>query len=145
MKMLVIAFTLFASVLTQSTYANDGGVTPEVLKSFQSKFSTAKDADWSLAQDLYKVQFSLDGQCVTAFYNADGNMAALTRNITSVQLPMTLQTTLKNEYKDYWIADLFELSNDEGVQYYVTLEDADSKVILKSNSGSWNPYQRQRK
>lgn len=146
MKMIVIAFTLLASVFTKSSFANDGVVTPgEVLKSFQSTFAAAKNADWSLTEDFYKVQFALDGQYITAFYKADGTMAAITRNISPVQLPVALQTNLKNEYKAYWISGLFELSNDEGVQYYVTLENADTKVVLKSSSTMWNTYQKQRK
>lgn len=145
MKMFVIAFTLLASVITTTSYASDGTVTPEVLKSFQSKFTTAKNADWSVAQDLYKVQFLLDGQCLTAFYKEDGTMTAVTRHIPPVQLPVSLQTILKNDYSEYWISDLFELSNDEGVQYYVTLEDADTQVVLKSVATSWSVFQKNRK
>ena len=145
MKKLVIAFTLFACVFTKSSAASDGIVTPEVLKSFQSKFSTATNADWSLAEDLYKVQFALNGQTVIAYYKEDGTMTALTRNITSAQLPISLQTGLKNDYKAYWVADLFELSTEEGVQYYVTLEDADSKLILKSSAANWTTFQKKRK
>lgn len=145
MKKYVIAFTLLASVLTTSTYASDGTITPEVLQSFQSKFSNAKNADWSTSQDFYKVRFVLDGQFVTAFYKPDGTMSALTRNISPLQLPVNLQALLKNEYNDYWIAGLFELSNDEGVQYYATLEDADTQVVLKSTAASWSVFQKHRR
>jgi hypothetical protein len=145
MKTYVIAFTLFASVLTTGSYAGDGGVTPEVLQSFQSKFSNAKNADWSAATDFYKVRFVLDGQFVTAFYKPDGTMSALTRNISPLQLPVNLQALLKNEYNGYWIAGLFELSNDDGVQYYATLEDADTQVVLKSTAAFWSVFQKQRR
>src|SRR3954451_10605139 len=146
MKMFVIAFTLVASLFTKSSFANDGSaITPEVLKSFETTFATAKDADWSVTENLYKVQFALNEQHITAFYNQDGTMAAVTRNINPLQLPVSLQTALKNEYKSYWIAELFELSNDEGVQYYVTLENADSKTVLKSSGASWSLFQKQRK
>jgi hypothetical protein len=116
-----------------------------VLKSFQSKFSNAQSADWSMANDLYKVQFRLEGQSITAFYREDGTIAALTRNLSPLQLPVSLQSVLKNDYKQYWIAGLFELSNDDGVQYYVTLEDADNTMILKSSAGSWSTFQKSRK
>lgn len=146
MKMLVIAFTLFATVFTKSSFANDGIITPDpVLKSFQSTFAAAENADWSLTEDFYKVNFALNGQYITAFYKPDGAIAAITRNISSVQLPITLQTTLKKDYKGYWMAGLFELSNDEGVQYYATLENADTKLVLKSSSTTWTTFQKQRK
>ena len=146
MRTIAILFTLAASVFFKSSFANEGtAVEPEVLRSFQTTFAAAKNADWSKSADLYKVQFALDGQHITAFYKKDGTMAAITRNISPVQLPVNLQTTLKNEYKDFWIAGLFELSNEEGVQYYVTLEDAHSTVVLKSAACSWNVFQKQRK
>lgn len=145
MKMLLIAFTLLASVVTTSSHASEGPVTPEVLQSFQSTFATAKNADWSTAQDLYKVQFILDGQFITAFYKADGSMTAITRHISPGQLPVSLQATLKNDYKEQWISGLFELSNDDGVHYYVTLEDADSQLVLKSVASSWTVFQKSRK
>src|SRR5215217_6332016 len=143
MKKFVIAFTLVASVFTKSSFANNGAaIAPEVLKSFQSTFAAAKDADWSVTQNMYKVQFALNEQHITAFYNQDGSMAALTRNISPLQLPVSLQASLKNNYKGYWIAELFELSNDDGVQYYVTLENADGKLVLKSTAATWNYFQK---
>ena len=145
MKSFLIALTLFASLCSTPSHASDGIVSPEVLKSFQSKFTTAKNADWSVAQDLYKVQFELDGQNITAFYRADGSMAALTRNISPSQLPVNLKLELTNEYSAYWIAGLFELSNEDGVRYYVTLENADTQTILKSSDATWMHYLKNRK
>lgn len=146
MKTVVIVFTFFASIFTKSSFANNGAdVAPEVLKAFQSTFASAKDANWSVTNEFYKVEFAMDGQYVTAFYKEDGTMSAITRNISSVQLPVNLQTALKKDYKGYWISELFELSNNEGVQYYVTLENADSKTILHSTTGTWSVFQKEKK
>jgi hypothetical protein len=72
---------------------------------------------------------------------------AVTRNISSLQLPIILQTELKKKYSNYWISELFEKSNDNGAEYYITIEDADNKTVLKSfaGSGSWVVYQKSRK
>jgi hypothetical protein len=145
MKRLAIALSLFATVFTTSSFASDGIVAPEVLKSFQTTFATAKDINWSVTEELYKVHFTMNGQHITAFYKMDGMMAALTRNITVMQLPVNLQTSLKNEYSNYWVSDLFEVSSEEGTQYYVTLENADVKLIMKSAAASWTTYQKDRK
>lgn len=146
MKMFVLAFTLVTTFFAKSSFANDGAaIEPEVLKSFQATFAAAKNADWTVTEDLYKVQFALNDQRITAFYQKDGTMAAITRNISPMQLPVSLHTTLKNDYKSYWVVELFELSNEEGVQYYVTLENADSKVVLRSSAATWSLFQKQRK
>jgi hypothetical protein len=48
-------------------------------------------------------------------------------------LPLTLQSELGKNYKDYWITQLFELVNKEGTEYHLTLEKADRIVQLRSN------------
>ena len=138
MKPLLIALTLLASIFTQPLFANTGDVTPSVLKSFQTTFTTAKDVAWTTGDNHYKAQFELSGQVVSAYYSADGNLLAVTRNITTHQLPLSLQTSLKKGHEGAWITDLFEMSNEEGTSYYVTLETAETKVVLKSNSNVWN-------
>jgi hypothetical protein len=144
MKPILIAFFLLAG--TFKSFANDGGsVEPVVLKSFQSKFAAAKEVGWSMAQDLYKAVFMLNGQYVTAYYKADGSMHALTRHVAAANLPVILQTELKNEYGGMWVSDVLEVTNEAGLQYYATLENADSKVILKSTSTTWTTFQKQRK
>jgi len=61
-------------------------------------------------------------------------------------LPVNLQNNLKTTYSKYWISDLFEVANHDGTSYYVTLEDGDKKIVLKSANGSdWNTYKKDRK
>jgi hypothetical protein len=93
----------------------------------------------------FKADFALNGQYVSAYYDAEGNMKALTRNISSLQLPIALQADLKKNYDSYWISDVLEVANEEGTSYYITLETADTQLILKSNSDSWNTFKKQRK
>lgn len=144
MKSLFIALTIVASSLVANTsYAGDVKVTPKVLKSFESTFENAKEVDWSETALLYKVRFEFSGQHVTAYYEKEGDLIALTRNVTVTQLPVTLQVNLKADYENYWITDLFEVSNDSGIEYYITLENADNKVVLKGNNiTKWNVYQK---
>jgi hypothetical protein len=145
MKAILIAVVLLAGTVTKS-FAYDGGtVNPVVLKSFKSTFTNATEVDWSYAKELYKAVFFLDGRAVTAYYNTDGTLAVLTRHITSAALPVILQTALKYNYKGKWIADVYEVTSDAGVTYYVTLEDADSKLVLNSNGSLWNTFQKGRK
>jgi len=52
---------------------------------------------------------------------------------------------LKQSYNGYWISDVLEVANEDGTSYYITLETADEKVTLKSNSDYWTTFQKQRK
>lgn len=145
MKTILIAVVLFASTFTKS-YATDGAaVEPNVLKSFQSTFSTATEVDWSRSEGLYKAVFLLNGQYVTAYFNEDGNMAGVARHIAATSLPVLLQTELKNGYKGQWVTDVLEVTTENGLQYYATLENADTKTTLRATSTTWSLYEKSRK
>jgi hypothetical protein len=146
MKLLIITLATLLSIFTTTAKATEEKVSPVVLQSFNQSFENASEVTWTVTSQYYKAEFEYNDQYVTAYYDGTGNMIALTRNITSVQLPITLQASLKKDYQSMWITDLFEVNDDQGTSYYVTLENADSKIILKSSFGSsWSTYQRQRK
>ena len=145
MKRFLITLTVLFSLISMSSFASDSKVDSRVLKSFQSSFKNATEVDWTVTNNFYKANFSLNGQYVAAYFDGSGNMIAITRNISSTQLPISLQTNLKNNYEGFWISDLFEVANEEGTTYYVTVENADTKLILKSSNSDWVTYQKERK
>lgn len=145
MKPLLIILTFLASVFAQPLFATNRDVTPVVLKSFQTKFATAKEVTWTSSESLFKAHFELNGQVVTAFYSTDGALLAVTRNITTHQLPLSLQTTLRKGHESAWVTDLFELNSEEGTAYYATLETAESKIVLKSSGQSWTAFSKSKK
>jgi hypothetical protein len=147
MKRLLFTLAIAASFIGFSSFTDqDDSVSPAALQSFKSSFKSATEVNWTVNENFYKANFSMNGQNVTAYYNTTGQMIALTRNISSLQLPITLQANLKNNYDGYWISDLVEMANDEGTSYFITLENADTKLILKSTSGSeWTNYKKQKK
>ena len=145
MKSLFILLTVLSSLFVKSASANDETISLPILQSFQNSFTAAKEVRWVTARDFIRADFEFNGQYLTAFYSLEGKLVGVTKNISSTQLPVVLQTTLKKEYSHYWISDLFELSNDNGVSYYVTLENADGKVILQSGVSGWHHYQKKAK
>ncbi|HET6996589.1 MAG TPA: hypothetical protein VFI06_16455 [Chitinophagaceae bacterium] len=145
MKRIIITLAIALGTLS-SFAAGEETVTSKVLNAFEKDFVGAKETAWTTSRDYYKAAFVFNGQHVSAFYSVDGEMIAMTRFISSLDLPLSLQTNLKKEYGNYWISDLFELSNSEGTNYYITLENADTKVVLKSGgSESWNVYRKSTK
>jgi hypothetical protein len=143
MKKIIIAAAMFVSL---SAFATEKKVSPKVLNAFNTEFTSAQEVEWTVTTDYYKASFDMNGVKVYAFYNLDGDLLGLTRNISSAQLPVHLQSSLKKDYGNYWISDLFELSNNNGTSYYVTLENGDKKIVLKSSGGSdWSTYKKDRK
>ena len=144
MKKIIV--TLAVALSTLCSFAGEVNVNAKVLDAFNSNFATAKEVTWTASRNYYKATFVFNDQHVYAFYSADGELMGLTRYISSLDLPISLQVSLKKDYSNYWISDLFEVSNSEGTSYYITIENADAKVVLKSaGSEDWKTYQKKTK
>jgi hypothetical protein len=141
-----IILMLAISISTMSAFASDAEINAKVLESFKTEFATAKEVSWSDVGSYYKAEFTFNGQHVNAYYSKEGELLGLTRYITSVDLPLALQTSLKKTYGDFWISDLFETTKDTSTTYYITLEDADTQIVLKASAGdSWSVYKKIKK
>ena len=121
-------------------------VSQKVLTSFKTEFTNAQNVEWETGNNYYRAAFTMNEQRIFAYYNVDGQLLSIARYISSIQLPVNLYADLKNDYSKYWISDLFEVSNSEGLHYYVTLETADTKLVMhSSNGGSWSIYSKNKK
>lgn len=146
MKRLLVTLTIALSLISLSSFAKaNDEVSPTAIKSFNSSFKNATEVKWTVTDNYFKADFALNGQYVSAFYDTEGAMIALTRNISSLQLPIALQAELKANFDAYWISDVFELANETGTSYYITLETADTQLVLKSEGDSWSNFKKQRK
>jgi len=145
MKRLLVILTIALSLVSLSSFANGEDVSPRAVKSFNKSFKNATEVKWTVTDNYFKADFALNGQYVSAFYNEDCGMIALTRNLSSLQLPIALQADLKSNYNCYWISNVLEVANEEGTSYYITLETADSQLILKSAGDTWSTFKKQRK
>lgn len=134
-----VIMTLAIAVSSLFAFAGDKNVNQNVLNAFNTEFEGATEVTWSEADDVYKASFLFNNQSISAFYSADGELMSVARNISSLELPQTLQNKLRTDYGNYWISALSEISNsNEDTDYYITMENADAKVVLKSNGRKWN-------
>ena len=145
MKKIVFVFGLLLAAAVSNAYPSEK-VSPKVLASFKSEFSTATEVVWETGSNYFRASFTMNEQKVFAYYDLEGQLLSIARYISSFQLPVNLFANLKNNYDKYWISDLFEVSNSEGLHYYVTLEAADTKLVLRSsNGGDWSKYNKSKK
>ncbi|MCW3120326.1 MAG: hypothetical protein JWM28_4408 [Chitinophagaceae bacterium] len=135
---MALSLTVGFSVLFAQSSKN---VDSYLLDSFKDHFTNAKDVNWKQAKGYTEVTFTIDYHQLTVFYDGNAEPFAVSRNISSDQLPLALLNGIKRNYNHYWISDLFEVSKGGRSAYYVTLENADNKKILKSgDSGQWMAY-----
>src|SRR5262249_8389569 len=136
MKKMIV--TLAIAMITLSAFAGEEKVNSKVLNAFNTEFKTATDVEWTTGDNFYRAHFVYNSRHLFAFYNADGELLGLTRYISPLDLSLNLQLDLKKQYCNYWVSDVFEVSKNEGTNYYATVENADMKIVLKSSDGnSW--------
>jgi uncharacterized protein YxeA len=146
MKKIIMILGLMLSISTSFAFTGRESINQQALFAFKTEFNGATNAAWTAGSDFYKVEFTMNGNRLFAYYNKSGEFMAVTCYISSFQLPHYLQRKLKNSWSNYWISNLFKISNHDETSYYVTLENADSKIVLKSDDGSkWTVFQKTEK
>ena len=139
MKKMILMLAI--SISSFAAFAREENVSKKVLDAFKTEFSTVKDVEWTAGSDYYKASFTYNEKHVFAYYSMDGDLLGLTRYISPADLPMSLQISLKNNSGGYWISDLFEVAKNGATTYYITIEKADTKTVLKSTGGSdWEVF-----
>jgi len=146
-KKLAITMALLLTLGASYSFARtpDSSISSSIRASFRKDFHNALIISSEVRKNFTKLTFRMDDMIMFAYYSGNGELLAITRNIVSSQLPMNLQMTLKSNYSGFWITELFELSGDNDNCYYVSLENADSKVVLRSNGDTWEVYSSARK
>ena len=144
MKKMIL--TLAIAISSLAAFAGEENVSKKVLEAFKTEFNTVKEVEWTVGNDYYKASFIYNDKHVFAYYNIDGDLLGLTRYISPIDLPLNLQISLKKNGNGYWISDLFEVAKNATTSYYITLENADSKMVLRSTGGSdWEEFKTVRK
>lgn len=128
--------TSFAAATNNNTNNDNGGVNA----SFRKDFKQAELLSTDPGKDYTKFTFKLNGAILYAFYSPNGDLLAVTHNIKSTDLPINLLMQIKRDHADCWVTDCFELDSNGITSYYITLENADTRVTLHSDGSSWETY-----
>ena len=139
-KFFAFTFSLFLIAATSFATAGNEPTDKKVAQTFIKFFASAQSVSWNKAVTYTQANFLMNGQYLSAYFAPDASMLGVSRNLTSLELPLTLMADLKKNYEGFWITELFEYGTPDSDAYYVTLENADKKLILKSNSGRFSIY-----
>lgn len=140
-KQIILIATSFI-LWTSAALAAPSQVPETVLSQFNSEYAKAENIQWEETTDYFKVNFTLNDEYLFAYYSNSGEKMGVARYILSGQLPISLQKDIWDKFDNYWLTDLFELSNQEGSYYYVTLESADQILMLKGDGNGWSVYKK---
>jgi hypothetical protein len=150
MKRTITTFALTAALLLTigigSSFArNPNNGDDNVNAYFHKDFREAELLETKSGTDYTRFTFKMSGMILSAFYSNKGELLAITHNIKSTQLPLTLLMQVRNDYNGFWITELFELNSNGESTYYITLENADKTITLRSSANNWDVFSKSTK
>jgi hypothetical protein len=141
MKKFILSIAILL-LLTGSSFAKTpAGISDRAVASFQKDFNKASEVKWDVTKNYLMATFLLDKETMFAYYDFQGNMIGLVHHMLTSSLPADLQKEIKKHYAKYWVSSLFQVTNEEGVNYYIQLKNADESIVLSSDgTNSWHRY-----
>jgi hypothetical protein len=144
MKKLIILTCLFAAL--SATASNPPEVTEKVLKAFNETFMKATDVVWHEVKNFYEASFKQSEVISRAIYDQDGNLVRTIRYYSQENLPINILTKLQKRYAGKSVYGVTELSMEDQVSYYITMQDEKHWYIIKAdNWGSLELEQKYKK
>ena len=129
--------TLFAFLIifSAATMASErvADVDPKILSAFQKKFSFATNAKWEVKGNLTQVNFLLNDQGVTAWYNSAAELVTTARNILYNQLPISVIRTLDKEYAGADFLGITEVNRNNETYYQIRADEKHKKFLLRAS------------
>lgn len=142
MKQFIFSLVFAISGIFNTANANETLATPQAISAFEKQFSAAKDAIWEDFGSVYKVSFWHEGRFTAAYYDANGDMVSLNRNVSMTELPSALKKATTKKLQSAWMSELVYVVSKDEKAYYATFETADNKIIMKSvNNRKWIIFQ----
>jgi hypothetical protein len=106
-------------------------VNEKVLKAFNETFNDAKEIKWHEQRNRYIVHFIRDGIRCNVTYDGDGKLLTSKRYYFADRLPVHLLLKVKERYTDKSITGVTEILDENGLTYFLSLQDAKSLWTVK--------------
>lgn len=144
MKKFLFAALIAVSVAT-SAFAADSKVNDVVLQNFGNMFSKASEVTWTSTAIYVKASFVLNNERMEAFYHTDGDLIGLSKAATVDQLSPKAKAAFEAKYADYTVSEAIKFEGPDETAYFISVENAQEKVIVKVLDNSLIVYSRSRK
>ena len=117
-----LSFVMIAGLTT--VFASDGpNVSKKIQASFIKKFTGAESVKWNATGDYQMARFILKGDRFIAYFKKNGIFEGSGKTIYSFdKLPVAVIKSLRKNFWDAEFYDMMEVSNSEGVSYWLTVE-----------------------
>jgi len=132
-----LAAVLFFTSIAVAQDIPQSQVPAEVVSSFQKAFPDARDVEWEMDGNLYKVEFEIGMRQLDhdAWYNDAGQLLKHQEEISKNSLPKQVAAGVKQEFKGYRIEDVEKITEGDKVTYKLEVKSSmeEWKLTLDSN------------
>ena len=141
MKKTILSLAIVLALFSTAFANHPGSLTDRAAASFQKDFHRASNVSWAVTNNYVQATFILDRETLFAYYDFQGNLIGLIHHILTSSLPVNLQKDIKKHYANYWVSELFQITSENGVYYYIQLKNADETIVLSTEgTNGWHRY-----
>ena len=141
MKKIILSFAILLALFSTSFANRPDGITDRAAASFHKDFHRASEVRWAVTNNYVMATFMLDKETLFAYYDYQGNLIGVIHHILTTSLPEEFQKDIKKHYSGYWVSELFQVTTEEGVYYFIELKNADETIVLSTEGTSgWHRY-----
>ncbi|MES1215610.1 MAG: hypothetical protein ABUT20_08835 [Bacteroidota bacterium] len=133
-KILITLFVFTAIAVNAKSIDRNPEINQKIIKSFNQTFIYAQDVVWQQKDDVYQANFWQGGINIRAKYDEQGNLLGTIRYYFEKQLPPAILSSVKKKYAGKSIFGVTEVSSDEDISYFVTMQDDKNWYTIKSDA-----------
>jgi|SRR5688572_27429688 hypothetical protein len=136
MKKFLLLLPVFLVVTIVTAFARSTtNVNPRAEQEFKKYFANVENVKWSKEEGGYlQASFTWANHRTLAYFNSNGELVGSIRGISFSQLPLVVLRSVERSYKEAIILETSEITNDEGTQYKLIIEDDKKKYAIRLNS-----------
>lgn len=136
MKKILLLLPLLLVVTIVTTFARSAmHDNPRAEQEFKKYFANVENVVWSKEEGGYlQASFTWANHRTLAYFNSNGELVGSIRGISASQLPLIVVRSVEKSYKKGIILETSEITNDEGTQYKLIIEDENIKYAVRLNS-----------
>ena len=132
MKKICLSISFMLAIAIANAAANDPTeVSKEVQEAFKKEFPGSVVLSWNSVGEYSRATFLLDGHRTDAYFSEDGYLHGCVRYLFFNQLPLAAMTAVEKRYKAADVIEVYEITNDEGTAYRITLDSQEKRFRIK--------------
>src|SRR5437868_3408441 len=131
MKNLILSALLAVTVATTAFATGESNISSFVLNSFRQDFKDVSNVTWTTKTDFARAAFIQNHRKMEVFYDREGNLIAISKNIALDELPVNAKRAFAKKYEGFTVKEAIKFNGTGEQSYYLSAENEKESVIVK--------------